>query len=368
MTQRMEYEVGPIRPPSEARSLLVRVTRNCPWNRCRFCTVYKGTRFSRRKVENVLADIDTMAQLAERLESTSQTLGYGGRITQPVLDVLASEGIPVDLTYQIALFLADGAHSVFLQDANSLLVANGELIPILQRLYERFPNIDKVTTYARSKTLVRKTSEKLKMLHEAGLTRVHVGMESGSAAVLERIEKGATPDDHIRGGRAAVEAGLELSEYVMPGLGGRDQSEEHAIETARVNNEIRPHFIRLRTFAPLPGSGMREDAEAGRFELMTPVETVKEIRTFIEHLDLPGGRLVSDHDYNLLMEVEGDFPEEKPDMLEILDRFLELDEKEQFLFAAGRRLGYFHALDDLKYSPNRAMVEKFVESGKFRFK
>ena len=362
MTLVPRYEIGPIRPPSEARSLLVRVTRNCPWNRCRFCTVYKGSRFSRRKVEEVLDDIDAMAHVAERLESASHELGYGGRIVQPVLEKLDEEGISTDLSYQVALFLADGAHSVFLQDANSLLVANGELIPILERLYERFPQLDKVTSYARSKTLGRKGSEKLKELREAGLTRVHVGMESGSAAVLKRIDKGATPEDHIRGGRAAVDAGLELSEYVMPGLGGRKASYEHAVETARVLNEIRPHFIRLRTFCPLHGSGLREDAEAGRFDVMNPVEIVGEIRTFVEHLDLPGGRLVSDHDYNLLMEVEGDFPDEKPDMLETLDRFLALDEQEQFLFATGRRMGYFHALDDLKYSPNRTLVERFARN------
>jgi len=213
------YEQGVIRPPSEASSLLVRVTRNCPWNQCVFCPAYKGAKFSKRTVEEVKRDIDAMA------------VEYGafGRID-----------------------------SVFLQDADSLILPVDDLVAILEYLREKFPKIDRITTYARARTLKRRTVDELRRLKDAGLTRVHAGMESGSATVLELIRKGLTPEEIVTGGRHVMEAGLELSEYIMPGIDGRSMSEEHARQTAHVLNQVRPHFIRVRTFAMHPLSPMEK--------------------------------------------------------------------------------------------------------------
>ena len=138
-----------------------------------------------------------------------------------------------------------GAHassftSAFLQDADSLILPTEELLEILQYIKDRFPGITRVTSYARAKSLKKKSVESLKLLKEAGLTRIHTGLESGSPEVLKLIRKGETPEDMVEGGRRVVEAGISLSEYIMPGVGGRNLSREHAVETAKVLNQIRP--------------------------------------------------------------------------------------------------------------------------------
>ena len=273
------YEQGVIRPPSEATSLLVRVSRNCPWNQCVFCPAYKGTKFSKRTVDEVKKDIDAMA------------VEYGAvRVT-----------------------------SAFLQDADSLLLPTGDLIAILEYLREKFPKIDRITTYARARTLKRKSVDELRLLRAAGLTRVHAGLESGSETVLKLIKKGLTPEEIVTGGRHVMDAGLELSEYVMPGIGGRALSQEHAIETAKVLNMVRPHFIRIRTFAMHPKSPMQRMVEEGTFVPMNDEETIGEIRLLVDHLDKMHSYFsCNDFSLNLLMQVDGFLDEKKDAMLKEL--------------------------------------------------
>jgi len=296
------YEQGVIRPPSEAMSLLVRVSRNCPWNQCVFCPAYKGTKFSKRTVDEVKRDIDAMA-----IEYRSS------RIT-----------------------------SAFLQDADSLLLPTEDLIAILEYLKERFPRIDRITTYARARTLKRKSVDELGRLREAGLTRVHAGLESGSAKVLQLIKKGLTPEEIVTGGRHVMEAGLELSEYVMPGIGGRALSEEHALETAHVLNDVRPHFIRIRTFAMHPKSPMRKMVQDGTFIPMNDGEIVGEIRLLVDHLDeMHSYFSCDDFSLNLLMQVDGFLDEKKESMLEELDAFLSLSKRQQQVYILLQRSGYY---------------------------
>ena len=166
------YEQGVIRPPSEASSLLIRVTRNCPWNQCLFCPAYKGAKFSKRTVDEVKKDIDSMA---------AELSGYSG------------------------------VRTAFLQDADSLILPANDLETILNYLKEKFPKIDRITTYARARTLSHKSADDLKRLKQAGLTRIHTGMESGSKRVLQMIKKGMTPEEVVTGGRHVMEAGIELS-------------------------------------------------------------------------------------------------------------------------------------------------------------
>jgi len=297
------YEQGVIRPPSEATSLLVRVSRNCPWNQCVFCPAYKGTKFSKRTVDEVKKDIDTMA------------VEYGAvRVT-----------------------------SAFLQDADSLLLPTGDLIAILEYLREKFPKIDRITTYARARTLKRKSVDELRLLRAAGLTRVHAGLESGSETVLKLIKKGLTPEEIVTGGRHVMDAGLELSEYVMPGIGGRALSQEHAIETAKVLNMIRPHFIRIRTFAMHPKSPMQRMVEEGTFVPMNDEETIGEIRLLVDHLDKMHSYFsCNDFSLNLLMQVDGFLDEKKDLMLRELDAFLALSERQKQVYILLQRSGYYH--------------------------
>lgn len=299
------YEQGVIRPPSEAQSLLIRVTRNCPWNQCIFCPAYKGVKFSRRSVEEVKKDIDNMAKEYESYSSMIR--------------------------------------SAFLQDADSLVIKTQDILEIINYTREKFPGLERITTYARATTLKRKTAEELKQLQEAGLTRVHVGMESGSAKVLKMIKKGITPEDIVEGGKKVVEAGMSLSEYIMPGVGGRTMSEENAVETARLLNQIKPDFIRVRTFAMHPMSPMRKLVDDGSFVAMNDAEIVGEIRTLVANLDeMHTYFSCGDFSLNLLMQVDGPLNEKKTYMLSELDRFLALTPEQQKAYALIRRSSYMH--------------------------
>ena len=205
------FELGPIRPPSEGQdhSLLIRATRNCPWNRCQFCNVYKGQRFVYRSVEEVKQDIDVAKTLSDELKAASWRIGYGGKVSNEVVTAMVQSNPEVygrelvepevlmarlHSLVSVANWLNFGARTVFLQDANSLIMRTPELVEVIRYLKETFPSIERVTSYARSKTTAKKSPEEFKELHEAGLSRLHVGLESGYDAVLEDMQKGVTAE------------------------------------------------------------------------------------------------------------------------------------------------------------------------------
>jgi hypothetical protein len=188
--------------------------------------------------------------------------------------------------------------------------------------------------------------EEFKELRQAGLTRIHIGMESGSDMVLQFIDKGMTAADHIKGGRNIREAGIELSEYYMPGLGGRQWYQEHAAESARVVNEINPDFLRLRTLMMGETLPMWAKLQTGEFEMQTEDETVQEIGEFINKLDFTG-ELKSDHILNLLPELEGRFPGAKQACLDVINRYLAMPLRERLNYRLGRRSGLYEKLNDI---------------------
>ncbi|MHC4137424.1 MAG: B12-binding domain-containing radical SAM protein [Planctomycetota bacterium] len=303
----MSFEQGPIRPPSEARSLLVRVSRNCPWNRCVFCPAYKGQRFERRTVEEVLADLDALKE-----------------------------------------FHGDWPRSAFLQDADPLTTKPDDLVRILEGLRERFPRVERITTYARTQTLRRKPLADLRRVREAGLDRVHVGLESGSDRVLQLIRKGVTQEDHILAGARAKEAGFELSLYVMPGVGGAALTDEHADASAQTLAAIEPHFMRLRTACAVQGTPLFEMQERGEWEPLDETETVREIRRLLAGLEGVRMRLESDHVFNLLMHLRGDLPQDHAKLLAHCDAYLDLSENDRQLFVLGRRTGRLVRVEQLE--------------------
>ncbi|HDI59356.1 MAG TPA: radical SAM protein [Desulfobacteraceae bacterium] len=351
------FEQGPIRPPSEADSLLIRVTRNCPWNRCTFCPVYKGTRFSLRPVKHVKRDID---QVAEAVDKLREAIDGRGHLTREAVTRLYA-GFPDECTDALnaALHWASGGfRAIFLQDANSLIVPPAQLVEILEHLRRRFPWPLRITAYARSHTVARIAQADLDAIRRAGLDRIHIGMESGCDEVLARVRKGTTRNQQILAGQKAKAAGMELSEYVMPGLGGRDLSERHALDTADALNRINPDFIRLRTLAMRRGIPLVEEWEAGRFVKLTDVETAREIRTFLASLDGITSYVASDHILNLFQEIEGRLPEDRPAMLAVIDGFFALPPAEQTLYQVGRRMGLFSRLDHLEQAGRRRQVEE----------
>jgi hypothetical protein len=351
------FEQGPIRPPSEADSLLIRVTRNCPWNHCTFCPVYKGAPFSIRPVSHVKQDIDTVCRFIDRLEKLADP---GGRIARMDIQKLFENIDPSDSqALQAALsWYAAGMRSIFIQDANSLIIKPERLIDILTHIKNRFPRVDRITSYARSHTIAKISDGDLSAMGSAGLNRIHIGLESGSDQVLKMIKKGVTKEIQIKAGIKVKRAGIELSEYVMPGLGGQGLSEDHALETADALNRINPDFIRLRTLAIPNRVPLFDDFSKGLFKKCTDRMTVKEIMRFLESLNGIESMIKSDHILNLFQEVEGKLPEERDRILAPLRAFARLDPDRQCLYQVGRRLGIFSRLSDMD-SPHRiAKVEK----------
>jgi radical SAM superfamily enzyme YgiQ (UPF0313 family) len=318
----LPYEVGPIRPPSEAGSLLIRATRNCPWNKCEFCPTYKQVQFEKRPVEDIISDIDRAS---------------------------AHHG--------------DRFQTAFLQDANSLIMKTPDLVKVVSHLKEKFPSIRRVTSYARTRTAARKTVEELKQLHEAGLSRLHIGLESGYDALLEYMKKGVTSDLAIEAGQKVKESGISLCFYVVLGLGGRLRLEgeetwrRHALETARVLNAVDPDYIRVRTLTIKEGMPLYQKLLSGEFEKAGDAEVVREEKLLIENLEVTS-HFVSDHSTNVLMDVRGKLPGDKAHMLSIIRRYLALSEEEQINFRLGTLFGV------LGYAPNYLTFSEFFNLSK----
>jgi len=354
-----QFEQGPIRPPSEAYSLLLRVTRNCPWNRCEFCHIYKGQKFSLRTVDEVKKDIDIVHERVSEVKALSWELGMGGEITSSLVNEIFNNPDRYPEGFRsIILWLYAGGKTVFLQDANSLVLKTDDLVDVLKYVRERFPSIERITTYARAKTVAKKTVEELRDLGRLGLSRIHIGLETGYDRLLEYIQKGVTAKEHIEAGQKVKEAGISLSEYVMPGLGGKGMWREHATETAKVLNQIDPDFIRVRTLKVLRTMPLYQKIESGEFIPLTDDEIVMEERLLIQTLDGIHSTFASDHILNLLEEVEGRFPEDKEKMLAVIDRYLALPVREKANFRLGRRAGGYRSLDDLSNGELHSQVEK----------
>ena len=351
------FEQGPIRPPSEAASLLIRVTRNCPWNRCTFCPVYKGQTFSLRPIDHVLRDIDTVHRYVTLIR---ERIGKSGKISRDDIASLSAQSGPGERTALNAAvhWATHGMRSIFLQDANSLIIKPERLLTVLGRLKDCFPWVERITSYARSHTIARISDTDLGMMAAAGLNRIHIGMESGSDRVLMMVSKGVDKATHIQAGLKVKKAGMELSEYVMPGLGGRALSREHALETADALNRINPDFIRLRTLAIPNHIELYRDVSQGTFEKLNDRGIVQEILLFLQSLDGITSSLKSDHILNLFEDIEGKFPQDKQKMIDVAETFLAMAPEEQVLYQVGRRIGLFSRLNDLHDPGRRSKVEE----------
>lgn len=336
------FKIGPIRPPSEANSLLLRVTENCSWNKCKFCMLYKKTSFRTRPVEDVLHDIDVMAEYRDRILANKIDGEFNMQAINNEFFALASDD--ERMCYQMVFtWLTEGASkAIFLQDANTMVLQADKLVPIVAHITELFPEIDRITSYGRADTLSRITPEDYKRLYDAGLNRIHSGFESGSDRVLTLIGKGTTQEQQIIAGKKIKDAGIELSIYFMPGVGGMELSDENAVETAKVINEVSPDFVRLRTFVLRSGSLMEEVRDAGNYTEATDIEKLVEIRKMIAHIDptRAHGRIASDHIINLLQQVEGEMDNDIDWMLAYIDEYLALPQKDQRRYQLARRMGF----------------------------
>lgn len=269
------------RPPGEWKSYLLQCTIGCSHNKCTFCTMYKTKNFRIRPVKEILEDIDMARDY------------YG-----------------------------PGLQRVFLMDGDALIMKTQDLIAILNKLYETFPALEKVTTYAGPKNVLTKTPEELKEIRAAGLNRTYLGVESGSDAVLKAICKGVTAEQMLEAGQKLVAAGFDLWAIIIMGLTGQDGDwEEHIHSTANIINRMKPRHLSAMTFAPAKGTPMGDDVLAGRFRVCTPDQILEECRLLLEELDVDPLHFTSNHASNYL-PLKGGLPEDKEKFLHMLDEAL----------------------------------------------
>lgn len=279
----MRYEGTVYRPPSEAYSLLIQASIGCPHNKCTFCNMYKKTKFRLRTVEEIKEDL-------------AAARDYHGEYIE----------------------------SLFFPDGNTIVMKTERLVEILNYARQLFPHLQRITVYGSARFVDRKSDEELRQLREAGLSRIHTGMESGDDVTLERIKKGTNAEQIISAGLKLKKAGIEVSEYYLTGVGGLERSKEHAVNSARVLSVLSPDFIRIRTLVPYPGTPLYEDYRQDNFVLLTAHQALQELHWLVENLECGNSTVLSDHVANY-WNVQGKLPQDKGKMLASIDHALSLD-------------------------------------------
>ena len=278
----MKYEGSIYRPPSEARSLIVQVAVGCAHNKCTFCSMYKDKSFRIKSWEEIKEDLD----------EARETYRYIKRI-----------------------FLADG---------DALVLPAKKLIQILDYIKEIFPECERVGIYAAPKDILLKSEEDLKALKESGLGIVYIGIESGDDQILKDIEKGVSSSEIISSGQKLKAAQIPISITLISGIGGKEKTKEHAIQSARVVNRINPEYVSFLTLMLEEGTPLYEDWQNDKFSLLSPKEALEEIRLFIENTDLKGSIFRANHASNYI-SLGGILNEEKDELLKNIDEALSED-------------------------------------------
>jgi len=293
-------------------------------------------------VEDIKNDIDVMAKYRDMI-----LLHFDdNRIDENALnkEFASLPSYEAKMCYQMVFtwMTRGGKQAIFLQDANTMVLRPNWLVEIASHISKNFPELKRITSYGRADSLSKISPEDMKRIADAGLNRIHSGYETGSDTVLKLIEKGVTQEQEIIAGQKVKEAGIELSIYFMPGVGGRALSNENAVETAKVINEVDPDFIRLRTFVLRSSSPMNELLSSGDYEECTDIEKLIEIRELLANIDPArvSGKLTSDHIINLLPGVDGYLDKDIYNMLDHIDSFLALPRREQKIYQLARRRGF----------------------------
>lgn len=271
------------RPPSEAYSVIVQVTVGCAHNTCQFCSMYKEKTFGLRSMAEIKAQIEYFAKVEPR------------------------------------------AKRVFLADGDALVLPTEDLIEITNQLKLAFPNLERISSYATPLDLLRKSEADLVRLREAGISLLYVGLESGSAAVLNQMQKGVSPEQMVEAAKKAKKAGFALSVTVISGLGGQDQSLSHAKETANVLNQMKPDYLGLLTLLLDQETPINQWVEKGTFKLLSPIEAVQETYWLLEDLNLQNCMFRSNHASNYLA-LAGNLPEDQQGLLKELKDILDKPE------------------------------------------
>ena len=276
----INYHEPLFRPPSEAYSFILQVTLGCAWNKCAFCEMYSSKQFKVRSEEDIYADINSMEAYGEQYRK---------------------------------IFLADG---------NAMVLSFDKLSRILDKLKDTFPKMTRVSAYALPKDIAAKSDEELKALADKGLKLLYVGIESGDDELLQRINKGENFESTSHALQRARKAGIKLSVMILNGLGGKNYSQQHAINSAKVVNEIQPEFLSTLVLSYPYGEEHFMKKFDGEFIPLNTIELIAEIKVFIETLELNQSVFRSDHASNYLI-LRGNFPRDKEEMLSRINGVLD---------------------------------------------
>lgn len=349
------FESGIYRPPMHSFSLLLRVTENCPWNKCKFCMLYRGHQFKTRPVEDILNDIDSMGAIKDSI--LSKTDSEGNFDMQAINQEYFS--LPTDKERECYAMVFNWAangnmEAIFLQDGNTMVLQTEKLLKIIERIRLRLPELKIIATYGRADTICRKSFEELKALKDMGLNMIHSGYETCCDETLKVINKGFTSEQELEAGLKLKEAGITINLFYMPGNGGKDLTEKNAADSARIMRTINPEYIRIRTFMMKEGSPLYDMNNKGLFHNCTEDEKVLELRSFVDQLDGCSSYIISDHIINLLPAVEGYIDKNRKDILKYMDEYFALPELEKKRFQLARRLYYIDSWKSLPYlSPSQ---------------
>ncbi len=277
----MRYEGKVFRPPSEARSLILQATIGCSHNQCTFCNMYKDEPFRIRKTQDIVKDL------------------------------------------QLAKTQYRNINRVFLADGDPLIIETSELVKILGHIKTIIPECERIGIYASPKSILLKSPEELKTLKEAGLSIAYLGLESGSDEILADINKGATSEELVQAGSKIMAAGVLLSVTLISGLGGKEKWKQHALESAKALNQMKPDYIGLITLMVEAGTKLYDDVQDGTFQLLSRKEIALETFTLIEHLDLEECIFRSNHASNHIA-LRGTLNQDKEMMLNQLQQAINM--------------------------------------------
>lgn len=344
------FESGIYRPPMHSFSLLLRVTENCPWNKCNFCMLYRGHQFKTRPVEDILNDIDSMGAIKDSI--LSKTDSEGNFDMQAINQEYFS--LPTDKERECYAMVFNWAangnmEAIFLQDGNTMVLQTEKLLKIIERIRLRLPELKIIAAYGRADTICRKSFEELKALKDMGLNMIHSGYETCCDETLKVINKGFTSEQELEAGLKLKDAGITINLFYMPGNGGKDLTEKNAADSARIMRTINPEYIRIRTFMMKEGSPLYDMNNKGLFHNCTEDEKVLELKSFVDQLDGCSSYIISDHIINLLPAVEGYIDKNRKDILKYMDEYFALPELEKKRFQLARRLYYIDSWKSLPY-------------------
>lgn len=269
----VKYDEPLFRPPSEAGSLILQITLGCTWNKCAFCEMYSSKKFSIKKDEDIIAEIDAVARI------------------QPDI------------------------RKIFLADGNPVVLSTNKMMTVLNAINKVFPKVRRVSTYANPKDILSKSPEELKELKNAGLKLIYVGIETGDDELLKMVNKDETFSSTIEGLLKAKEAGIKLSVMILNGLGGLKYSKQHAINSAKILNNVQPEYASVLVLSFPFGLDHYIKRFKGDYIPMNITELLKEMELFISDTELQSTIFRSNHASNYLV-LSGILPQAKNQFLE----------------------------------------------------